>query len=105
MAAGKCGLPKGTTLADFIEAELGMPNPKAVKDFTEEMVLGWVKKFINEYKRRPTVNDGVIEFAEGLFSGMTWRLLNNHLHRGGRGFNKGGSLYKLIKQKKLWTGS
>jgi superfamily II DNA or RNA helicase len=96
MKSGKCGLKEKISLATFIEKEFSIRNPKAAKPFTEDLASYWIQQFIKKHKRKPTVNDGVIEFAEGHFKDLTWRLLNNHLHKGSRGFSSKSSLRKLV---------
>lgn len=95
--AGKTSLPKGSTLADYIQSEFGVTNPKNPKLLSEEIVLSWIQKFIDKNGKKPNVNDGVIEFADSIFPALTWRLLNNCLSKGRRGFSGGSSLAKLIE--------
>lgn len=105
LKAGKCGLPVGTTLSSFIQFEFGIKNPKRAEPIPEEKVVLWIQKFIEKNNRKPKVNDGVIEFAEDQFSGLKWRLLNNYLSKGGRGFPGGSSLAKLIEKKIRYQNS
>ncbi len=94
----KCSLPKGSTLANYIQAEFGIKNNKTGASISEEIALSWIQKFYMKYKRMPNVNDGIIEFAAEEFAGLTWRLLNNYLHKGSRGL-AGRSSLKLLKEK------
>jgi hypothetical protein len=96
---GKTSLPKGSTLADYIAATFGIKNPKKAVAITKSLVLKWVDQFMQKHERKPTVNDGIIEFAGADFPGLTWRLLNNYLSKGGRSLQGGSSLSKLIKEK------
>lgn len=97
MRNGVRGLVKGLSLAEFIKNVFNISNHYACKPLTVDIIYNWISQFIDKHDRKPTQNDGIIEFAKDEYKEMTWSTLNSHLWKGGRGLSGGSSLSQFIK--------
>jgi hypothetical protein len=99
MSKGTRGLAKGLSLAQFIQKEFGISNHYSLPPISVSIILQWINAFIKKYNRKPTQNDGIIEFARSEYKNITWHSVNFFLWKGGRGLPKGSSLAQFIEKK------
>lgn len=86
---GSKGLQGGTSLADLIEKNFGIINPKSIPVLSEEKILYHAKKFKDKHGRKPHCNDGDVDGVENL----TWRNIDGHLRQ------RESSLSKFLEKK------
>ena len=91
-------LPKGSSLVKINE-ELGYRSVHKPPPFSKKLILDWINKFREKYKRTPKKTDGVIEFAECEYKGETWGTVDFALWKGYRGFSGGSSLATLLQEE------
>jgi hypothetical protein len=96
MSNGRRGLTGKLSLAQYIEDEFKISNHCACKPLTDVVICDWIKKFIDKYKRKPTQNDEIIEFAGTEYNDIRWNTLNTMLWGGGRSLPGGSSLAQFI---------
>ncbi len=98
MTRGSRGFQKGDSLAQFIAREFKIPNHRSSKPLTGEIIKNWVDQFIQKHERKPTRNDGVIEFAENDYKNTKWTTVDSSLKNGRRGLPGESSLAEFIKE-------
>jgi superfamily II DNA or RNA helicase len=93
---GNQSLLGGSSLADFIETEFGLKNPKGNEVLSEEEIYKLIQNFINEHGRKPQKTDGAIDGSEGR---ITWKNIDRRLQDGSSGLVGGSSLTKFIEAR------
>jgi hypothetical protein len=89
---GRRGLPGGSSLAQLLARERGVPNPKDLADLTVEQILTWVDKYHRRTRQWPLRNSGAIARTKG----ETWEGINAALIIGRRGLVGGSSLPRFL---------
>ena len=98
MSRGTRGLQERISLAQFIAKEFGIANHRSLEPFTTVIIKDWVSKFIKKYGRKPTANDGIIEFTKSGYDNITWATLDSAFNKGSRGLIGQSSLAEFIKE-------
>ncbi|MDB5310849.1 MAG: hypothetical protein JWO38_5051 [Gemmataceae bacterium] len=94
LTAGHRGLPGGSSLPQFLEAERGVRNPAAVPPLTAEQILGWADAHHARTGKWPTAGSGRVSGVPG----ETWSAVAAALETGVRGLPRGGSLAKFLAE-------
>lgn len=92
LARGGRGLPGGTTLAQFLAAELGVPNAQDRPGLQTRTILAWADAFQRRTGRWPTRQSGAIPESPG----DTWLIVDDALCGGTRSLPGGGTLARLL---------
>jgi hypothetical protein len=88
------GLPKGSSLARFLEHHRGIRNHLHLPRLTPQKILAWADEFHRRTGNWPTRDSGQADEA----TGETWATLNSALHQGNRGLPGGSSLARLLEK-------
>ena len=94
---GGRGLQGDSSLSQFIEQKLGFYNRASKERLPKDLILQWIKKYIDLHGEKPHRKNGSIEFAESPFRGITWSMVDNLLRVGGRELPGGSSLPQFIE--------
>lgn len=96
LVAGHRGLRGGTSLPQLLEAERGVRNSAALPPLTADQILGWADAFHADTGRWPTAGSGRVTGAPG----ERWSAVAAALEAGCRGLPAGGSLAKLLADRR-----
>jgi pyrroloquinoline quinone (PQQ) biosynthesis protein C len=97
LTVGNRGLPGGSSLAQLLSRERGVPNRMDLPCLTVEQILAWADDHHQRTGNWPTPNSGPIAGAD---QGQTWLSVHSALHRGLRGLPGGASLPQLLARKR-----
>jgi len=87
-------LPGGSSLAQLLFSERGVPNIQAMPALSEARILAWAQEFNARTGRWPTTQSGPVEGVLG----EVWGRLDDALRRGLRGLPGGSSLARLLRR-------
>jgi hypothetical protein len=99
LSEGIRGLPKGSSLPKLLEEKFGVQNHMNLPNLSYEEIEEWIKFHYDKYGKYPNKNSGIIEFAKGVYEGITWSQVNTALLEGLRGLKKDSSLKRFISEK------
>jgi hypothetical protein len=91
---GLRGLVAGSSLAQLLRVERGVPNVQAMPALTEAQILTWAQLHLARTGRWPTTHSGPIEEAPG----EVWGRLDDALRRGLRSLPGGSTLSRLVRR-------
>jgi hypothetical protein len=91
---GARGLPGGSSLAQLLAANRGVPNPAARPPLTVGQVLAWADRHRRRTGRWPRATDGPVVGV----AGETWMAINAALVAGRRGLPGDSSLARLLAE-------
>jgi hypothetical protein len=94
---GLRGLAEGSSLAQLLQRERGVRNPKALPRLTIKQILAWADAHHHRTGSWPTRQSGLIAGAD---EGQTWLSVERALQRGTRGLPGGSSLPRLLKMSR-----
>lgn len=94
LRAGVRDLPGGSSLAQLLAENRGVPNPADRPPLTQEQMLEWADQHHARTGKWSTTRSGAIDEAPG----ETWMGVESALRVGGRGLLGGSSLARLIKE-------
>lgn len=86
---GRHGLPRGTSLARYLQDRRGVRNIRSLPALTDEVVAAWATAFQREHGRWPTRDDGPIR---GASRGETWSKVGAAIEQGLRTLKRRTSL-------------
>jgi superfamily II DNA or RNA helicase len=92
---GKRGLPGGSSLAQLLQDQRGVPNHLNRPILTEKQILSWADKHKRSTGEWPKEKLGPIDGTD-----ETWERVNAALKAGTRGLPGGSSLARLLKEKR-----
>jgi hypothetical protein len=93
---GLRGLPSGSSLAQLLEEEYGIANPKNLPRLTIASVLAWADAYHRRHGKWPSRHSGVIEGVPD----ETWRGIDSALRLGNRGLPGSSSLAQLLARRR-----
>ena len=93
LRVGKCGLPRRSSLAIFLQEHSRKRNYGNSPDLTEKQIVSWARDFFLSKGVWPNKKAGVIEGT----SGETWRAISDALKNGKRGLPGGSSLAGILQ--------
>ncbi len=96
LSAGSRGLPKGKSLAQFLEEHRGRRNRMKPPSLTVGQILAWADGHFRRTGRWPTVLSGPVENVPG----ENWHKVNYALRFGIRGLPGGSSLPRLLEERR-----
>jgi hypothetical protein len=96
LAAGRRGLPGGTSVAQLLWARRGTRHRQKLPRLTIKEILCWADAHRRATGAWPTKESGPIA---GSF-GETWGNINRVLRRGGRSLRGGSTLARLLEEKR-----
>ena len=96
LVEGRRGLPGGTSLATLLQEQRGRCKDPAHSRFTLDQVLGWADAHFAAHGCWPGDGSGPVAPAPD----VTWRAINQMLHRGHRGLPGGTSLARVLHQQR-----
>jgi hypothetical protein len=92
LSRGGRGFPGGSSLAQFLAAECGVPNPQDRPRLHPGPILAWADAFHQRAGCWPTARSGPIPESPG----DTWAIVDDSLREGIRGLPGGSSLARLL---------
>jgi hypothetical protein len=96
LGRGYRGLPGGSSLALLLAERRGKRNKTWRPRLTVEQILGWADAHHKRTGEWPGLLSGAVVDAPG----ETWREINNCMQRGFRGLPGGGSLARLLEERR-----
>jgi hypothetical protein len=93
---GLRGLVGGSSLARLLARERGVRNLSRVPPLTEAIILSWADEHHQRTGKWPNSLSGAVKAAPG----ENWKNINQMMHSGGRGWPRGGSLAKLLAERR-----
>jgi hypothetical protein len=94
---GLRGLVPGSSLAQLLNSERGVPNVQAMPPLTEELILAWAEQVQARTGRWPTTQTGPVDGAPG----EVWGRIDDALRRGLRGLPGGNTLARLLRRGRV----
>jgi hypothetical protein len=96
LAQGNRGLPGGSSLAKLLAQHRGIRNQTNIPQLTIAQILAWADAHYERTGAWPTGNSGPAEAA----AGENWEAIDLALRKGSRGLPAGGSLSRLLAEKR-----
>jgi hypothetical protein len=93
---GRRGLPRHGGLASLLMAKRGVRNLKGLPRLTEAGILKWADAHHARTGQWPDLTSGLVHDNPN----ESWKNVDNILRRGGRGLPDGGSLAKLLIERR-----